>query len=259
MQTNEYQWSAADLRRMDMKTLTAYIENQEAILDTGSRACFCPNHTLEIYLFEYYDRKSYDICEVGFHKMYGILADQWLERDNLPMALHALERALHYNSVDIELLRNLADCYLKGENWEMFLKAVKRVFPFCYTCNDIAAFYRLIGRYYVATYQPELAEALYAYSNLFYKSDAAEADLQFIETAMKRSMHNYTIEDLQKILGRRGIPLQPKEETLGIVFHTAAEELKYGDRVYAEMLFLFLYQLTQDKEIEGIIQSIKNA
>lgn len=243
-----------ELSNMHISDLSNFIKEQEEKILREGGIWFCPNHNLEIRLFEYYDcRSAYGIPNGCFHTMYRVLAHKRIETDDLEGALQAFYRALQYNPTDMEIMEELGKLYWNTGNWPMMQMVAERLYPFCYTRKDIAFYYRLLGCYYLETYEPLLSQIVYTYSNLFYKSKEADSDIRYLEKALEKSMPSYHVTELQDILIKNGIPLQPKQETLGILYGTAKEELKNGRKEYARMLFLFLYQLTHDKEVEKLL------
>lgn len=255
------------MQKMSAAEAETYIEGlEEQELQEGG-VWLTPNHELEIYLFAYYVTKDeYRISEIPFHLLYGQLAKKWLAEgirkeqdadiDYGQKAMQAYRGAMHYNPVDVELLTEVAALYRTQKNWEGMLGTVQSMYPYIFTRKDMSVYYRYLGNYYLETYQPELAEKVYAYSNLYYKNQQADADIHYLEKALDRPMQKLEPQRLQEELQKAGIPGQPKAETLGILYHTAKSSLERGDREYAKQLFICLYQLTQDQEVGEILREL---
>lgn len=253
----------------------SYIEELEEEVLQESNVWFSPNHELEVYLYGYYVTKdAYQISEVPFHLFYADLAKKWLaegvsekklsqtevvdeqETDYGQKAMQAYTAALTYNPVDVEILTELATLYRTQKNWESMLGTAQRMYPFIFTRKDMAVYYRFLGTYYLEIYKPELSEMVYAYSKLFYKSEQADADIHYLEEAMDRPMKQLNPQEMQQELQNASIPVQPKNETLGILYHTAKKSLEDDNTEYAKQLFTCLYQLTQDPEVENILREL---
>ena len=133
-------------------------------------------------------------------------------------------------------------------------KIADAMYPFCYTRNDIAAYYRFLGCYYLEGYKPDMAEALYQYSNFFYETEMAREELVFLAAARKKEIKSASAEKLQKYLAENKIYVMPKQETLGILYQVAKKEWVADNKAYAKILFLYLYQLTADEEVKHYLQ-----
>ena len=259
-----------------------YIESLEEEVLQESGVWFTPNHELEIYLYAYYVTKDpYQISGVPFHLFYATLAKKWLAEgvteENVEgktaqpkskndavkdtaecgqKAIQAYTAALKYNPVDVEILSEVAALYRTQKNWESMLGTAQRMYPYIFTRKDMAVYYRFLGTYYLETFQPELSEKVYAYSRFFYQSEQADADIHYLEEALDRPMEELMPQELQVELEKKGIPVQPKNETLGMLYHTAKNCLEQGKNEYAKQLLTCLYQLTQDKEVENMLREL---
>lgn len=254
---NKYNYLYENLENATIKELKDFLGQWEELADKSRKTYFCPNHPLEIYLYEL-ERKGeeYDILEWKLHLLYRELAERYIKRNDREYALSFYEKALCYNPLDVEILYGLACLYRNTGNWDMLYKTAVRMYPYCYTRSDMSRYYRLLGTYYLEIYEPDLAEAVYEYSNLYYPSEAADKEIEFLEKALKRKRQFREMDRLQEILKEKGLPLAPRDKTLGLLYKVGKLELERNNLDYARYLFLFLYQLTGDEEAGQILKEL---
>lgn len=237
--------------------LLEFVQNSEEKLKTTRKLYFEPNHILEVYLYEfYYKPDDYSLLDVGIHYAYRILADRMYKNKNYEQAEVCLEASLRYNCIDMETYELYIKVLYNQQKWRKMIDTAFRFYPFCYSRKDFAFFYRTIGYYALETYQAELARIIFSYSNLFYKSQKADSEIQYLNEALMNEMPSYTLEEMSDIIRKHSLPVQPRQETLAILYKTALME-KEENPDYAKVLFFSLYQLTHDEEIEEHLKEMK--
>lgn len=251
----QYNYLYENLENATLKELKDFLDNWEK--EKKNSDFFCPNHPFEIYLYEF-ERKDagYDLLDWKLHLLYRELAERYKKRDDRVMALYYYEKALACNPLDVEVLYGLAHLYRNTGNWDMLYKTAERMYPYCYTRADMSKYYRLLGLYFLETYQPDLSEAAYEYSNYYFPNETADKEMKFLEKALKRKRQARELSKLQEILKEKGIPIVPRQETLGLLYQAGKLELGRNNLDYARYLFLFLYQLTGDEEAGEILNSL---
>lgn len=253
----KYHYLYENLQKVSLKELKEFVKAWEMTDNKKDIPCFSPNHLLEVYLYEYkVQGEKFEILDWKIHLIYRELAERYTKKDDLAMALSYYEKALDFNPVDVELIYGLAHLYRNSGNFDMLYQTAVRMYPFCYSRSDMSKYYRLLGMFFLETYQPELAEALYEYSEYYYPNDAAYKEIEFLEKALKRKHRAREISELQEILKKNSIPVFPRQETLGLLYKTAQLELGRDNTEYARFLFIFLYQLTGDEEVEEILNRL---
>ncbi|SHO46107.1 tetratricopeptide repeat protein [Anaerocolumna xylanovorans] len=253
----QYHYLYENLEKITIKELKDFLNLWEKEEQRDKAVFFCPNHFFEIYLYEYdFKGREYDILDWKLHLLYRELAERYRKKDDGERALSFYEKALVCNPLDVEILYGLARLYRDTGNWDMLYKTAERMYPYCYTRSDMSKYYRLLGLYYLETYQPDISEAVYEYSNYYYPNEAASKEMEFFEKALKRKRQVREFSKLQEILEEKGIPSVPRQETLGLLYKAAKMELDRNNLDYARYLFLFLYQLTGDEETERILNNL---
>lgn len=254
---HEYNKIMESLSKQAKDTLEAFCNKIDAMIAKESATYFCPNHTFEIYLYEYRrNPNEYELCEKKFPEIYRKLAKLLLDEGNDEDAKEVYMKALAFNPIDLDTLFDLVVLYRLMGEWDAMKEVIDQTYDLCYSRSDISRYYRYLGCYYLETYQPELAKHLYEYSNLLYHSQQADDELKFLHSVLKDNQKKSTIAEIQNNLREHSIALQPDQKTLALLYQVAKQELSRENLSYARILFLFLYELTQDEEIKQIIQTI---
>jgi tetratricopeptide (TPR) repeat protein len=216
---------------------------------------FSPNHLLEIYLYQYYiGGEEFEVTDMKIHALYRQLADKFSKKDRVYEAIEIYEKSLAINPLDIETRSELAKLYRRTGKWDLLFKTAEEMYPFCYTISDLSRYYRILGEYYLETYKPEVSAAAYTYSNYFHPTETAGKEILFLEKALNKKFAFENIQELQNILMNENIPLNGKNETLGLLYKTGMLELDKNNTEYACCLLMFLYQLTKDEETGEILK-----
>lgn len=210
----------------------------------------CPNHALEIYFWEYYFHiEEFEISDKALHRQYQKMAEQFTQSGENEKAQEMLKMALSYNPVDLDILVALAKSYYRSQNLDRMYKTIDQMYPYIYSRGDMARYYGLLGEFYLEKYQTDIAESLFRYSNIFMQNQQADIDLEFLRQAVGYNMEKVSVEELQKNLQGKQIPIQAKKETLGLLFQVAEQASREKKEDYALQLFTFLYELSGDEEI----------
>ncbi len=227
------------------------IKKTEIDYSVSEKLIFCPNHFFEVYLYEFYTHpEEYRMCSIPIHKMYETLSKRHIDNEEYEKAEKTINIAASYNPVDIEIYETKAKLYRLNRNIEMLKNVADSMHKFCYSRIDCALYYYILGRYYLEMYEPEKACVLYEYSLLFSNKRASELDLEFLEAASHQKKNDYTTEELKNFLLKQKIPVQPKQETLALLYRVAGIEKEQKNIDYARFLYQCLFQLTGDKDVE---------
>ena len=146
-------------------------------------------------------------------------------------------------------------CYHLGRMEELHEKTLQ-LYPYVCTRQELAAYYRWLGCWYLESYQPELSACVNRYSLLFAPSEQAEHDIRYLETALKRKLAEDSVAELQKKLREADIPLHASDVTMALLVK-AGEEAE-GRSLWQQALdcYRMVYDLTQDEEIAQRIRRL---
>ena len=132
----------------------------------------CIDHIAELYLFEYYENpKEYSLAPMDRLLERKKKAEEEMKRGGYVAALQNYEKALELDPADTEIrLAMLRCCYHLGRMEELHEKTLQ-LYPYVCTRQELAAYYRWLGCWYLESYQPELSACVNRYSLLFAPSD----------------------------------------------------------------------------------------
>lgn len=234
------------------------LDKIEASFSKEKGTLFSFNHILEAYYFRYFKKADIEIhyapFNIGaFYRFYGYIL---IRLENYKDAITAYENALDWNPVDLDSLFQLSELYKKTKDLKNTKEITLEAYNYCCSRATMAHFYRNLGFYYLESYQPETATALYIYSTIFAPSESAGRDLEYLEKALKRPTPDLSVAELQEILEKNKIPTGPNPDTVGITFRTGQLELENKHYETARDCFMLVYDLTLDKETRNILDSL---
>lgn len=221
---------------------------------SGKRFSF--NHILEVYYYAYFKKDvsklEYTDCDINaFYRMLGF-AQMHLDRHI--DAIKSYDMAIKWNPVDLDTYLQLGELYKKGKNLEALKKVTSELYNYCCTRATMARFYRNMGFYYLEKSDPETAGVLYTYSNIYYHTEHADRELEFVARALQRDAFSYPLSYMQQVLDGKQIPKGPNSDTIGITYRVGQLELEAGNLDNARECFMMVYDLTQDEEVEKILK-----
>ena len=216
------------------------------------------NHIMEMYIYHFYYKpvkevKSTDIEYNVLYRTYGFILAQLEEYEN---AIKAHENAMKWNPVDLDSILSLGEVYKHNNDLDNFMKTTKQAYKYCCTRATMARFYRNVAFYYVEKYKPEVARALYAYSNIYYQTENANNELEYIAKSTDCKTPKYDLATLQQILKENDIELGPDSTTIGIIYRLGQLMMEEGNAVKAKDCFLVVFDITQDAEVGELIEKL---
>lgn len=251
VQANDFE-NAEDLMK-------AILESCEGMFEEDENTIFLSlNHVLEFYIYSYYFKpvkevQAADIRYNEYFRTYGVILAH-LER--YEEAEKAQKEAIKWNPVDLDSILALAEVYKHQEKLEEYLKVTKQAYRFCCTRATMARYYRNLGFYYTEKYKPDIARALYVYSNIYFQTDNADSELKYLEEALQNKTPDYDVQTLQKILNENEIQPGPDSDTIGIVYRVGQILMNEGNQKAAADCFSIVYDITQDEECEQILKKL---
>lgn len=244
-------------------------EAEEAYKDSKQRF-YSFGHELEIYYFSYlknYDKKmktlDFDFTEVDIAQYYRLLGAVYIARYQkkksvtiLEKACKAYDDALKWNPVDLDAYFQLIEIYKELGRVDSVRKAAQESYLYCCTRATVAHYYRSMGYVYLEKFQPETAVALYQYSNIFYHSESADSELDYLSKALNRKLEQMPVADIQKVLEKNHIPTGPCKETVEITYGVA--ELAFEKEKYdlAKDCYTMVYDITEDAKVEEKLRQL---
>ena len=260
----EQLWSKAKnlIKDKDYKAAIPVIkeltDKVEAMYDNHSNKLFSFNHILETYYYAYFmkDVSQLEYTEYAINAYYRTLGFCQMHIGKHIDAIKSYEKALKWNPVDLDTYLQLAELYKKVNNLDSLRKVTFESYNFLCSRATMARFYRNLGFYYLEKYEPELAVILYKYSNIYYETEFANKELEFIAKAIRNEIPEYSLKYMQEKINEYNIPVGPNPDTIGITYRVGQLELEAGNTKEAKECFMMVYDLTQDYEVENILKSL---
>ena len=234
----------------------------------------CTNHIMEYYIYACYFEPDTDVSmpELPIAEYYRTYAELCVKLQKYKRAEDAYKHALCWNPVDLDSYLGLAECYKYLNMITRYLDITKQAYRFCCTRATMARYYRNMGFYYLSSYNTDMAAACYTYSNIYYHTDNADSELEYIKNALAAAENNkdnkesnenkntevkeYTIKQMQDMFDKEEVEPGPDSKTIGIVYRVG--ELMLQDKEYrlAKDCFMIVYDITNEQQLENVIAEL---
>lgn len=220
----------------------------------------CTNHIMEYYIYACYFEPQEEILmpELPIAEYYRTYADLCVKLQKYKRAEDAYKKALCWNPVDLDSYLGLAECYKYLNMMSRYLDVTKQAYRFCCTRATMARYYRNMGFYYLSAYKPEVARACYIYSNIYYKTDNADAELSYIEQALNQETPKLSVKEMQKMFDDEGIEPGPSSDTIGVIYRVGQIMMESQDYRLAKDCFSIVYDITQEEQLEKLLEELEN-
>lgn len=219
------------------------------------------NHVMEYYIYAYYFQPEAEVrcTEIPYGEYLRIYGELCLRMEKYNAAKKAYKRAIAWNPVDLDSYLGLAEVYKYQNKLKKYLTITNQAYRYCCTRATMARYYRNMAFYYLSLYKPEIARACYLYSNIYYHTENADSELNYIEEALKEKTPKADIRQIQKLFDENGIQPGPDSNTIGIVYKVGEILLKDRDYKLARDCFSIVYDITQDKAVEKLLDELEEA
>lgn len=216
------------------------------------------NHVMEYYIYAYYFKPECDVkcTEIPYGEYYRTYGGLCMELGKYNAAKEAYIHAIEWNPVDLDSILGLAECYKYIGKLERYVAVTVQGYRYCCTRATMARYYRNMGYYNLSKYKTELARACYIYSNIYYHTDNADSELKYLEQALNDNTPDMDIRSMQKLFDENGIEPGPQSDTIGVVYRVGELMMKDGDNRLAKDCFSIVYDITQEKALEGLLNEL---
>lgn len=217
------------------------------------------NHVMEYYIYAYYFKPKQEVVcsDKPFGQYFREYGDLCMKQERYKAAEAAYKDAICWNPVDLDAILGLAECYKYQNMLQKYLLVTKQAYRYCCTRATMARYYRNMGYYCMAKYQVDAARVCYLYSNIYYRTDNADRELDYLRQALNDETPQYEIRRMQEILEEHEIEPGPDPDTIGIVYRVG--ELMMEDREYqlAKDCFSIVYDITREKALEDLLDELQ--
>ena len=96
------------------------------------------------------------------------------------------------------------------------------------------------------------------YSNIYYKTDNADAELSYIEQALNQETPKLSVKEMQKMFDDEGIEPGPSSDTIGVIYRVGQIMMESQDYRLAKDCFSIVYDITQEEQLEKLLEELEN-
>ena len=218
------------------------------------------NHVMEYYIYAFYFKPDCDVVlsELPYGEYYRSYGDLCVKSGRYKAGIEAYSNAICWNPVDLDAILGLAECYKYLNMLKRYMIATKEAYRLCCTRATMARYYRNMGFYYLSAYKPEVARACYIYSNIYYKTDNADAELSYIEQALNQETPKLSVKEMQKMFDDEEIEPGPSSDTIGVIYRVGQIMMESQDYRLAKDCFSIVYDITQEEQLEKLLEELEN-
>ena len=120
----------------------------------------------------------------------------------------------------------------------------------------MARYYRNMGYYHISKYNTQTARCCYIYSNIYYNTENADRELEYLKSALGDDTPQWSIKEMQKMLEQSDIEPGPNPDTIGVIYRVG--ELMMNDHEYslARDCFSICYDITQEELLARMLKQL---
>lgn len=202
-----------------------------------------------IFNYIYKSKKQNIYPEQNISEIYYYLGFINIDLKNYDLAVEYLDKALKWNPINISTMFEKATVFRMKGNLDRNRAEIEKTFIFIYNSSYLAKFYRELGWYYVERKIYDLGNALYTYSNYFYKTNNAENELKYIAQQENRDVRYTPIAEINQYLKDYNIPINFNRSIVNCIFDELQKvknnnEKRSSARYYSNLM----YDMTLRKE-----------
>lgn len=202
-----------------------------------------------IFNYIYKSKKQNIYPEQNISEIYYYLGFINIDLKNYDLAVEYLDKALKWNPINISAMFEKATVFRMKGNLDRNRAEIEKTFIFIYNSSYLAKFYRELGWYYVERKIYDLGNALYTYSNYFYRTNNAENELKYIAQQENREIRYTPIAEINQYLKDYNIPINFNRSIVNCIFDELQKvknnnEKRSSARYYSNLM----YDMTLRKE-----------
>ena len=233
--------------------------NQKNVENENNTYYAFGNYAEETIFYTIYGNKKKNIYpEYNISEIYYLLGFVNIDLKNYGLAINYLDEALKWNPINVSAMFEKATAFRASGNIERFKAEVEKTYMYIYNSNYLSKYYRELGWYFVERKLFGLGNALYTYSNYFYKTDTAENELKYIAQQENRKVMYTPINEITQYLRDYNIPVNFHKGIMDCIFN-GLQQVKNNmeKRPIARYFSNLMYDMTLRKDFVWL-EPIKN-
>ena len=208
------------------------------------------NYAEEAIFYNIFKPKKTNVYpEYNISEIYYNLGFINIDLKNFDLAIEYLDKALKWNPINISAMFEKATVFRMKGNLDRNRAEIEKTFIYIYKSSYLAKFYRELGWYYVERKIYDLGNALYTYSNYFYKTNSAENELKYIAQQENRELKYTPIAEINQYFKDYNIPLNFNRNIVNCIFDELQKAQKNNEKRSVVRYFSnLMYDMTLRKE-----------
>lgn len=250
--------SQKDIQSYVQKSENVHLEDAKVNVEYDNSIYISLNHVMEYYVYAYYYKPDVQVCctQLPIGEYYRTYGDLSVKLGRYKAGIASYQDAICWNPVDLDAILGLAECYKHLNMMERYLIATKEAYKLCCTRATMARYYRNMGYYHISKYNTQTARCCYIYSNIYYNTENADRELEYLKSALGDDTPQWSIKEMQKMLEQSDIEPGPNPDTIGVIYRVG--ELMMNDHEYslARDCFSICYDITQEELLARMLKQL---
>lgn len=244
LQNKNYEIAISKLENMLKESNVKEVEDENNTYYTFG------NYAEEAIFYNIYKPKKPNVYpEYNISEIYYYLGFINIDLKNYDLAVEYLDKALKWNPINITAMFEKATAFRMKGNLDRNRAEIEKTFIFIYNSSYLAKFYRELGWYYVERRIYDLGNALYTYSNYFYKTNNAENELKYIAQQENRAVKYTPIAEINQYLKDYNIPVNFNRSIINCIYNELQKVKNNNEkRSLARYFSNLMYDMTLSKE-----------
>ena len=194
------------------------------------------NYAEEVIFYSIYGNKKKNIYpEYNISEIYYLLGVVNIDLKNYGLAIDYLNKSLRWNPINISAMFEKATAFRIFGDLERFKAEIEKTHMYIYNSIYMSKYYRELGWYFVEKKLFGLGNALYTYSNCFYKTNIAENELKYIAQQENRTVMYTPMNEVTQYLRDYNIPVNFHKGIIDCIYY-ALQEVKENAEKAPEVL-----------------------
>lgn len=239
--------NSSNLESAKLKLENLLKEVKETNVEDENNTYYTFSNYAEQYIFYtlFKSNKKNTYPEYNISEIYYLLGFINIDLKKYDEAIDYFDNSLKWNPINILAMFEKGTAYRLSGNIERFKAEVEKTYSYIYNSNYMSRFYRELGFYFVERKLYDLGNALYTYSNYFYKTDTAENELKYIAQQENRNVMYTPINEIRQYLRDYNIPLNFNKVITDCIFN---ELQNAKGRQIARYFSNLMYEMTLNKD-----------
>lgn len=242
-----------------IEDLVNEIEQENMFDDDQASEYHCFHEPMEEILYREIFKPTKDLRQASspYDAVFLLYGSLLIDNNRIEEANKALEKAVRWCPTSSDIWFEYTETFKMLHDLKTFYEKTLQGFRFATTPSAVARCYRNLGYFFIELELWEEAHNCYIMSLQFEReSQQAMSELYYISTKCDKKLGDPSIEELNAMGEKYGIPIGADDDVLGIAYAYGKHLKEEGDKESARYFLNILYSLTDDEDIKVMLDEL---